>query len=223
MKEIIALLLFILCSSLTIYLAVKDRIVLQLTITLLVFSIFTGIAVSNYDIIYKIKWAGFEVETAKKEIKGFKETALKEIADEVNDQKESIKLLISNATNTSEKIEKQKETLNDLIRKASDLQTKIEDQKNKLIRLNDSAETTRKNIEILNHASEQIALILVRITYLTLETNGEFGTVRAKIALNEIEKDLRKLLPIIIPDEKERSAWIKNLNKTLPPYQELTK
>lgn len=111
MKEIIALLIFILCSSITIYLAIKGRIVLQLTITLLVFSIFAGLAVSNYDIIYKIKWAGFEVETAKKEIKDLKETALKEIAEEVKDQKDAIKLLISNATNTSENIERQKKHL----------------------------------------------------------------------------------------------------------------
>jgi methyl-accepting chemotaxis protein len=215
MKEIIALLLFIICSSLTIYLAVRGRIPLRLTIALLVFSIFTGIAVSNYDIIYKIKWAGFEIETAKNEIKGFKESALKEIAEEVKDQKEAIRLLISNATDTSEKIEKQKEALSDLIRKASDLQTKIEDQKKKLIGLNDSADKTKKDIEALNYASEQVALILVRVTYFTLETKGDFGTARAKNAMQEVEKDLRKLLPIIIPNEEERSAWVRNLNKTL--------
>jgi hypothetical protein len=220
MKEIIALLVSMPCSIIAIYLAVKGRISLRLTITLLIFSIFAGFAITNYDIIYKIKWAGFEVETAKNEIKGLKETALKEIAEEVNNQKDSIRLLISNANNTSEKLEKQKEALNNLIQQATDLQIKIEIQKKKLIALNDSAEKTRKDIEMLNYASEQVALILVRMTYLTLETKGEFGTSRAKKALLEIEKDLNKLLPIIIPDKEDRSVWIKNLNKTLPQQQQ---
>ena len=74
MKETVALLLFVCCSIPTFYLAAKGRIPLKLTITLLAFSLFTGIAVSNYDVIHKIKWAGLEVETAEKEIRGFKES-----------------------------------------------------------------------------------------------------------------------------------------------------
>lgn len=215
-EKTIALILFLCFSIPIVYLSIKGRIPLKRTITLLVFSLITGFVVCNHDMIYKIKGLGLEIETAKKEITGFKISAIEEISKEVKGQKESIGLLISNANNTSEKIEKQKEALGDLIRKASDLQAKIEDQRKKLIALNESAEKTKKDMEMLNYASEQIALILVRVNYLTLETKGDFGTVRAKKAIQEVEKDLGKLLTIIIPNEDERSAWVKSLKKTLP-------
>ena len=217
MKEVIALFLFLCFSIPIIRLSTKGRIPLKLTITLLVFSLITGIVVYNHDMIYRIKGLGLEIETAKKEITGFKKSALDEISKEVKDQKASIGLLISNATNTSEKIERQKEALGNLIKKAADLQTKIEDQKKKLIGLNASAEKTKKDIEMLDYASRQIALILVRVTYFTLETKDEFGTDRAKKATKEMLKDLDELTRIIIPDQEERSAWTKTLKTTLPP------
>jgi peptidoglycan hydrolase CwlO-like protein len=142
MKETIGLSLLLCFSIPTFYLAVKGRIPLGLTISLLVFSVFVALAATNYDTISKLTWAGLTVETAKREITGAKETALEEIAKKVEDQKESIRLLISNANSTSDKIERQKEALSDLIRKASALQTKIENQKEKLIGLNESAERT---------------------------------------------------------------------------------
>jgi len=172
--------------------------------------------VVNYNSISKLKWGEFEVDYAKTQIDTYTKNKLKDIAKEIDNHKESIRLLLSTANTTIEKLENQKEALNDLIQKAAELQTKIEDQKKKLIALNDSAEKTKKDIVKLNHASEQIALILVRISYFTLETSGEFGTKRAKKAMQEVESDLRKLLPIIIPDEKERSAWVSKLSNTLP-------
>lgn len=216
MKDLVALLIFICVSITTIYIAVRKKIDLKMTITFLCFSIISGLTVSNYDVIKKFKWGSIEVETAKKEITEAKETALKEIGIEVKDQKESIKLLISNANDTREKIEKQKEALNSLIQKASDLQFKIEDQKRKILELNQSTENTKKDIEKLNFAAGQIALILVRATYFTIETKSEFGTDRAQKAIQEVLSDLNKILPMVIPNEKERSDWIKNLQNILP-------
>lgn len=155
MKDMLALLIFLSFSISSIYLAVTKKIDLKMTITLLCFSIISGLSAANYDIIKKYKWGGIEIETAIREISEAKESALKDISTEVKDQKESIKLLISNANDTRDKIEKQKEALSDLIRKASDLQAKIEDQK-------------------------------------------------------------KKILPMVIPNAKERSDWVKNLQNILP-------
>jgi ABC-type transporter Mla subunit MlaD len=150
------------------------------------------------------------VETAIKEIQETKETAIKEISSEVKGHEESIRLLISDANDTKDKIE-------NLIKIATNLGNNIEKQKNEIIEINKFAENTKKEIERLNAASDQIALILVRITNFTLETRSEFGTTRVKKAIQEITNDLNKILPMIIPDNEERAMWIKDLQNFLPP------
>jgi len=210
MKELIATLTFICITSIAIYLSVIKKIDYKLLIVLLGFAIISGFIIVNYDIIKKIKLGSIvELETAKKEILETKETALKEISSEVKGHEESIRLLISNANDTKDKIE-------NLIKIATDLDNNIEEQKKKIIEINKFAENTKKEIETLNAASAQIALILVRITYFTLETKNEFGTSRAKKAIQEITNDINKILPMIIPDNEERAKWIKNLQDTLP-------
>jgi ABC-type transporter Mla subunit MlaD len=216
-QPLIACLIFCAVAASAIYWAVTKRIGLGLTTILLCFSIVSGFMVANYDLVRKLRWGAIEVETAKREITEAKESAIKEIATEVKEQKESIKLLISNANDTREKMEKQKDALNDVIRKASDLQSKIEEQKKRIVELNQSAEKTKKEIEKLNLAASQIALILVRATYFTIETKSEFGTDRATKAIQEVLNDLNKILPMVIPDEKERADWVKRLQTTLPP------
>lgn len=217
MQPLIACFIFIAIAASAIYWAVTKRIGLGLTTILLCFSILSGFMVANFDLVRKLRWGNIEVETAKREITEAKESAIKEIVTEVKEQKESIKLLISNANDTREKIEKQKEALNDVIRKASDLQNKIEEQKKKIVELNQSAEKTKGEVEKLNLASAQIALILVRATYFTIETKSEFGTDRATKAIQEVLNDLNKILPMVILDGKERADWIKKLQATLPP------
>jgi hypothetical protein len=212
MREIVALSFFILLAAPAYYMALKKLIPLPLTITLLGFSLITAIAACNYDLISRISWGGFQVETAKREIAGIKQAAVNDIKEQIDAQKESIRLLLSTANTTSEKLQKQNEELVVLIRKASGLEGRIEEQKKKLVALNESADTTRKRVEELNHASEQIALILTRITYLTLGTKGEFGTPRAKKVVREVEKDLTKLSHIVIPNDDQQAAFVKDLS-----------
>lgn len=213
MKELIAILTFICISSIAIYFSVIKRIDTKLLIIFLVFAIISGFTIANYDIIKKFKFGSkfgsIEVETAKKEIQETKEIAIKEISSEVKGHEESIKLLISNANDTKDKIE-------NLIKIATNLGNNIEEQKKEIIEINKFSENTKKEIETLNAASAQIALILVRITYFTLETKSEFGTTRVKKAIQEITSDLNKILPMIIPDNKERAKYIKDLQNILP-------
>jgi len=214
MKELIAFLIFFCISCISIYLSVIKKIDSKILIILLVFAIFSGLALVNYDIIKKIKFGStlgsIEVETAKKEIFETKETALKEISSEVKGHEESIRLLISDANDTKDKIE-------NLIKIATDLDNNIVEQKKEILGINKFAENTKKEIERLNAASAQIALILTRIGYFTLETRNEFGTTRVKKVIQEITNDLNKIVPMIIPDNEERAMWIKDLQNILPP------
>jgi len=213
MEELIALINYICISGIAIYLLVTKKIDSKISIILLVFAIFSGLAIANCDIIKKIKFGSnivsIEVETAKEEIRETTEIALDEINSEVKEHEESIRLLISNANDTKDRIE-------NLIKIATDLGNNIEEQKKEIIEINKFSENTKKEIETLNAASTQIALILVRITYFTLETKSEFGTTRVKKAIQEITNDLNKILPMIIPDNDERAKYIKDLQNILP-------
>ena len=214
MKELIAILTYIIIFIIAIYFSVIKRRDLKLLIIFLAFAIFSGLAISNHDMLEKFKFGSkfvsIEVETAIKEIQETKETAIKEISSEVKEHEESIRLLISNANNTKDKIE-------NLIEIATELGNNIEKQKKEIIEINKFSENTKKEIETLNTASAQIALILVRATYFTLETKSEFGTSRAEKAIQEIMNDLNKILPMVIPDNEERDKWIKDLQNILPP------
>lgn len=217
MKELIVLVIFLSLVIFAIFMAVTKKIDRVLTSIILCFSIISGISIANYDIVKRYKWGNIEVEIAKKEINEVKDAALSEITKEISNQKDAIRLLMSDANNTRENIERQKSELNRLISTATELQEKIIDQKNKITALKKSAENTKKDIENLNNAASQIALILVRATYFTIETKSEFGTNRSQMAIQEIINDLNKILPMVIPNEKERLEWIKKLQSTLPP------
>jgi len=220
MENIIAIIIFIIISTIAIYLSIKKQIDNKLTSILLCFAFFSGFGIANYDIIQKIKFGTIEVETARKEINDIKESALKDISKDIEEQKESIRLLITNANDTRDKIEIQRKSLEQIIKTATILEDNIKIQKDEIVDLNNASLQTKKEIEKLNQASAQIALILVRATYFTIETKSEFGTERAQKAIDEIISDLNKILPMVIPNRQQRDQWIKNMQKTLPARNE---
>jgi hypothetical protein len=57
---------------------------------------------------------------------------------------------------------------------------------------------------------------VISITWLDLETRSEFGTERAKKGIRETVKELNSTLEKIIPDPKQRSAWIQELRSRIP-------
>ena len=221
MKEVIGLLVFICFSVVAIYFAVIKKIEIKFLIIILIFSVTAGYVIANHDAIERFKWGPLELESAKREISAAKESALSDIDKEIQNQKESIKLLMSNMNETKGEVYNQKESLNKLIETATTLQLKIEDQKNQIIKLNESAEKTKENIEGLNSAAKEIVLIHVRATYLSMITKNEFGTERAQRAIQEVLSDLNKILSIVFPDSQERSAWVEQLQSTLPPANSL--
>lgn len=218
MKEITGLLVFICIAVITIYLSVAKRIDCKLTLVLLLFSILAGFAVANYDIIKRLKWGDFELETAKKELSEVKDSAIKDIKEEVKNQKESLELVIRDANSTSKEIKEQKKEVNNLIKTAEALQSKIEERKKEIISLNKETEKTKEELTNLNLAAQQIALTLIKTTYLTLSTKNELGSSpRLKKVTQEIENDINRILPMVIPGNRERSQWVNDLKNILPP------
>lgn len=205
MKDIIALLVFVCLVTITIYLAVTKQISWKIVTVLLFFSISAPFVIVKYDEIKKFKLSkdGLELELAKKQLNLYKEKALDEIDKEVKEQKQSIKLLISNANDMTDKAEEQSNVLNKLIGTATRLQGQIEEQAEIAKALQDKTDVARADIRELNMASEKIALLLIKATYLTLETKNEFGGQRSKKAVEEIVNGLNQVLPLVIKDERE--------------------
>jgi methyl-accepting chemotaxis protein len=219
MKLTIGLLIFMCVTTITVHLAVTKRIDGKLTIIFLAFAIVAGFVAANYDVVKRLKLnrEGLEVETAKREIDEAKSTALSEIDTEVKSQKESIRLLISTANETSDKLEEQRKALSDLIATASALQKRIEEQKQEISKLNQGSQAAKQEIAKLNAASSQIALTLIRATYLSLETKNELGSgPRLKKAIDESLQDMNRILPMVIPDPQQRAQWVEQLQNTLP-------
>jgi phosphoribosylaminoimidazole-succinocarboxamide synthase len=107
--------------------------------------------------------------------------------------------------------------LSDLIATASALQKKIEEQKQEISKLNQEGQAAKQEITKLNAASSQIALTVIRATYLFLETKNEFGSgPRLQKAMDEILQDLNRILPMVIPDPQQRAQWVQQLQNTLP-------
>jgi hypothetical protein len=75
MKELIALINYICIFGIAIYLLVIKKIGSKILIVLLVFAIFSGLSIANYDILKKIKITSsifsYEVEYAKGSSKAF--------------------------------------------------------------------------------------------------------------------------------------------------------
>ena len=88
-KTILALIIFLVLSIFTIRKAVLGAINVKLTSVLLIFALVSSIVIYSSDIIYKISWLGMTIETAKEIIDTEKNSALKQISNEIAKQKES--------------------------------------------------------------------------------------------------------------------------------------
>ncbi len=155
MKLTIGLLIFMCVTTITVHLAVTKRIDGKLTMIFLTFAIVAAFVAANYDVVKrpKLNSEGLEVETAKEEIDKAKSTALSEIDAEVRSQKESIRILISTANETSDRLEQQRKALSDLVATASALQKRIEEQKQEISKLNQESLAAKQEITKLNAAS----------------------------------------------------------------------
>jgi len=216
MKEVIALIVFLALVIFTFYLTLSHKIDTKITIVFLIFSIISGFIISNYDIIKKLKWKGFELETFKQDVSEIKSKALKEIREDVDDQKQSIKLLITSANDTRSNLDIQIRIVESLIDKVKVTEESIKKQAINVNKLNLRAEKTKQQISILHNASTELALLLTKITWLQLETKSEFGTDRAQKAMDDIFEDLNKIIAVVIPNGQDRAKWINDLQSSLP-------
>ena len=106
MKAIVGLLIFICIAVIAIYLRVNKKIENPMSIILLAFSIISGLAAANYDILKSAKFWGASFETYKDKVSGLEKESLKDIKKKVDVHKESIQFLIRDSNKTAKRLEK---------------------------------------------------------------------------------------------------------------------
>lgn len=186
MKLTIGLLIFICVTAVTVHLAVSKKIDTPLTVVLLFFAIASGFVATNYDVISRFKATkdGIEIDTALNQIDEAKLTALSEIKKDVDAHKESIRLLVATANDTSKKLEEQKKALSDLVQTADELIDKTSD----IYRLPDGRTRMGSAISgnptvLLEKLKEHDELIKNK------DLEGAYKTIRECVRIYEQSKD----------------------------------
>lgn len=230
MKEIVGLLAFMVISGSTITLAVMKRTGNALTAILLLFALLSGWGIANYDWIRNLQWQvpGFDV--FQEQVLTTKEDAVGDICREVEAQKVSIGLLLSNATRThedflskatqtQEDLGIQKDSLESLLIVIDDLEKSMRAQEQKAMELNDKAEKMQRQLIALHQASSELALLLTRVTWLQFEARDEYGVERAQAAVQKIMDELDVIVGLVLTDPKARKNFIAEVTQSLPPRQ----
>jgi len=135
MKELIALLVFICVSSISIYLRVTSIIDSKTTTLFLAFAVVSGIAIANYNVISKIKGGGVEIETAREQISQYKTEAIAAVQEEVESQKQSLRTFVRDLNLTRELLD--------------DLHTDVTEYESKLKAYQSEVDSTKKTVSRL--------------------------------------------------------------------------
>jgi uncharacterized protein YhaN len=220
MKEVIGLLVFLTVAALAITLSVKKRTGNVLTAVLLVFSLVSGWGIANYDWIRKIEWQVPGFEPFQREVSAIKEDAVTDMCSQIEAQKESMAVLVSNAQEVHEDLGARKESMESLLEAINSLKENLVEQEQKAKELTERAEKMQAQLIAVHHASSELALLLARVTWLHLEARDEYGVERAQTAVQKIMDGLDDIVNLVILDPNEREAFISNVKSSLPPRQE---
>ena len=117
---------------------------------------------------------------------------------------------MSTLNDTREQVDLQKAAVESLV-------GRISEQEATLTSLASDAEAARQRIEVLHQASSDLSLLIAKIAWLQAETKNEFGTDRAKTAIDQIVRELNRIVEVVISDPGKRSRWIQELQQSLPP------
>jgi len=220
MKESIGLLVFLAISGSAITLAVKKRTGNALTVILLVFSLVSGLGIANYDWIRKVEGRVPALEPFRKQVLSIKEDAVDEICNEVEAQKASISLLLSNAKEAHEDLEARKESMESLLAAITKLEESAREQEQKAGELNEKAEKMQGQLLAVHRASSELALLLTRVTWLLFEAREEYGAERSQAAIQKIMDGLDEIVNLVIVDPKAREDFVSDVMRSLPPRQQ---
>jgi hypothetical protein len=218
-KAIVALLFLVSIVVITLHLTTKKQIGVLVAVLFFCVAILGGLAIANYDFIKTLKWNGLEIQTFRGEVDSIKGEALASIRAEVESQKASIRLLITNANDLRTALDAEKAAVESLLEKSKAAEQRLTSLDQHVSQVAAQIAESQRRVEELHKASDDLALLLAQITWLQIETKNEFGTERATAALNKIVDGLNRVVVVVIPEANARSRWIQQLTNSLPKGQ----
>ena len=216
-KESIALLIFLAMVGLTLYLTLKKQLNTALTVVLLVFSLLTGLAIVNHDLLRNAKWEIPGLPLFRGQVNWIKDQALQELQREADLQRQTLKPLIADLNGTSEKIDagiKYAEALLESIKKAEERMKKeefvLKEQSLK-------SEQTTQQAAAFSRALSELALLFTRVTWLQLQAGEESDIKRRDAAVQQVMDQLDAIVDLVIEDPQARSEFVNSVMGSLPP------
>jgi hypothetical protein len=202
MREMIALLVFLVVAGLAIVLATKKRIGNPLAAILLAFSLISGWGIANYDWIKEVKWQVPGLAGFRKQITEMKESAVDDIGKETDEKRSSLGLLVSSVNDTLEQINSRKQEMEILSEAMKKTEEEIRAQEQK--------------VKELNAGLSELALLLTKITWLQFQAVGEPSNARAQVVTQRVMDSLDEIVALVIPDPQARSQFVSSLMNSLP-------
>ncbi len=224
MKEVIALIVFVMIFGLTIILALRKRIENSLAAILLLFSLLSGWTIANYDWLQRLQWKVPGLEAFQKEIQNEKECALSDmeavltdLRKEVAAKKESLVLVASEADDVRVKVEEERKAAHASLENFKLLEATLRAEEANIRELSGRVESMGRQIESIHQASSELALSMARLVWLLLEAREEYGAERAQAAVRLIMDRLDDIVGVAIVDPNARAEFIADVMNSVPP------
>ncbi len=216
-KESIALLIFLAMVGLTLYLTLRKQLTTVLTVVLLVFSLVTGLAIANYDLLRNAKWEIPGLSLFRGQVNWIKDQAREDLQKEADQHRQALKALIADLNGTSEKIDagiKYAEALLESLKKAEERMKKedfaLKEQGLKI-------EQTTQQAAAFSRALSDLALLFTRVTWLQLQARDETDAKRRDAAVRQVMDHLDEIVDLVIEDPDARSEFVNSVMGSLPP------
>ncbi|MGV8075336.1 MAG: hypothetical protein AB2L11_12360 [Syntrophobacteraceae bacterium] len=227
MKEIIALLVFLIIAGLSTLLAARERIGNALLVILLAFSLIAGWMIANYDRIQGLQWEVLGHESFRKQIQLEKGNALAEVKNaldnmrkEVEEGRQSIRLAVSEASDLRNKIREERSVLDSALENFRQIEASMKNEERNIKELRDRSDEIRQQIAAIHEASSELALSLTRLTWLLMEARKDYGAERADLAVQHIMNQLDEIVGVVIDDPKARAEFVAEVMNSVPPRQQ---
>ena len=216
-KESIALLIFLAMVGFTLYFTLKKQLTTALTAVLLVFSLLTGLAIANYDLLRQAKWEIPGLSLFRGQVNWVKDQALQDLQKDADLQRQALNTIIADLNGTSQKIDagiKYAEALLESIKKAEERMKKEEFA---LKEQGLKAEQTTQQTAAFSRALSELALLFTRVTWLQLQAREEADVKRRDAAVRELMDQLDAIVDLVIEDPDARSEFVNSVMGSLPP------
>lgn len=217
MKEIIGLAVFLLLTASVIVLCVKKQLGKGVTAIFLVFALFSGGAIANYDRLREMEWKFPGTKDFEAQVSAMKQDAIAAIVKEGEAQRSSLANLVQEQmAGASEKLNTHKRTEETLGETSRKLEESLRVQERRMQEILDLSERTRDEMMAVHEATAELALTLTHLIYLQMALKPKPANKQEAATMEKILDGLDQVVTLAIPDPQEREKFISEVKRSIP-------